>query len=176
MNRRHALSFALAGVLVLGLAACGDDSSKASDNPNPGGLAAGQAPADPNCPPPDIATIDPNVLAVTAEPVGPLVSGKPAEFKVTVTNTTDAPVPLVFASSQQVDVLLSQGGTQKYDWAADRSFAQEIRCQTLDGGGSFSVQVSETNPLDVPPGDYTLTARSITAPYPPDFTAQVTVG
>ncbi|HMK11265.1 MAG TPA: BsuPI-related putative proteinase inhibitor [Acidimicrobiales bacterium] len=174
MRSRRSLTFALAGLLVLGLGACGDDSGKAVA-PNPGGLAAGQAPSDPNCPPPNIATIDPNVLAVTAEPMGALVSGKPAAFKVTVTNTTDAPVPLVFASSQQVDVLLSQGGVQKYDWASDRAFAQEIRCQTLDGGDSFTVQVSETKPLNVPPGDYTLTARSITAPYPPDFTTQVTV-
>jgi hypothetical protein len=159
--------------LVWAAAACGDDSGKAVA-PNPGGPAVGQASSD-NCPPPNIATIDPAVLKVEAGPVAPLVHGQPASFKVTITNTSDTDVPLVFASSQQADILLSQDGKQVYEWSADRAFAQEIRCQTLPAGQSYTVQLAETKPLPVSPGDYVLTARTITAPYPPDFTVQVKV-
>ena len=86
-----------------------------------------------------------------------------------------APCRSVFASSQQADVLLSQGDKQVYDWQASRAFSQVLRCQTLNAGEAFTIQLAETNPLTVPPGDYALTARTVTAPYPPDFTTQVTV-
>ena len=43
------------------------------------------------------------------------------------------------------------------------------------GRSAYTVQLAETKPLPVSPGDYTLTARTVTAPYPPDFTMQVTV-
>ena len=154
--------------------ACGDDSNTAAA-PNPGGPAVGELPSQGNCPPPNIATIDPAVLTVEAEPVGKLVSGQPASFKITLTNTSEGDVPLVFSSSQQADILLSQDGKQVYDWGTDRAFTQEIRCQTLSAGQTFTVELAETNPLSVPPGEYVLTARTITAPYPADFTMPVTV-
>ncbi len=135
----------------------------------------GQVPGDLNCPPPNIATIDPAVLTVTAAPVAPLVSGQPANFKITITNTSEEPVPLVFGSSQQANVLLSQDGKQVYDWSTDRAFTQVLRCQTLKPGEAFTVELAETKPLPVPPGDYVLTARTVTAPYPADFTMNVTV-
>ncbi len=168
-----------AGVLVLVvglalLAACGDDGGS-SDPGSPGGVAAGDPSQDGLCPPPEIATIDPEVLQVEAGPVEPLVSGQPATWKVTITNTTDGPVPLVFSSSQQAEILLSQDGEQVYQWSTDRAFTQELRCQTLAAGEVYTVQLAETNPLDVPPGEYVLTARTITAPFPPDFTVPVTV-
>ena len=129
----------------------------------------------PICPPPEIATIDPEVLEVEAGPVEPLVSGQPATWKVTITNTTDGPVPLVFSSSQQAEILLSDDGEQVYQWSADRAFSQELRCQTLEAGEVYTVQLAETKPLDIPPGEYVLTARTITAPFPPDYTVDVTV-
>ncbi len=172
--RRAALLGVVAAVALTAAACGGDDSSNAAPAPN-GGPAVGQVPGDLNCPPPNIATIDPSSLKVDAEPVGSLVSGKPATFKITITNVTEGPVPLVFASSQQADVLLSQGDKQVYDWQASRAFTQVLRCQTLNAGEVFTIQLAETNPLTVPPGDYTLTARTVTAPYPPDFTTQVTV-
>lgn len=170
--RAATASFVVAA-LMFSLTACGDDSGTEA-LPNPGGPAAGQAPSG-NCPPPNIATIDPAVLKVDAGPVAPLVHGQPASFKVTITNTSDTDVPLVFASSQQADILLSQDGKQMYEWSADRAFTQEIRCQTLPAGQTYTVQLAETKPLPVSPGDYVLTARTITAPYPPDFTMQVKV-
>ena len=173
IRRIAPLGFVVA--LALTMAACGDDSGKAAAPAPNGGPAVGQLPGDLTCPPPNIATIDPSVLKVEAEPVGQLVSNKPANFKITVTNTSEDPVPLVFASSQQADILLSQGTTQVYDWQSSRAFAQVLRCQTLNPGESFTIQLAETNPLKVAPGDYTLTARTVTAPYPPDFTTQVTV-
>ncbi len=157
--RRAVALITLAGGLALGVAGCGGDDSGGAVAPNPGGPAAGEAPQDPNCPPPDIATIDPAVLKVEAGPVEPLVSGKPANFEITVTNTADTDIPLVFSSSQQADVLLSKDGEQVYDWSSNRVFAEVIRCQTLAPGEVFTVQLAETNPLDVPPGEYVLTAR-----------------
>jgi hypothetical protein len=175
MTRLHRLSvIAVIAALALTVVACGGDDKNAAPAPN-GGPAVGQLPGDLTCPPPNIATIDPASLQVTAEPIGQLVSGKPASFKITITNVTEGPVPLVFASSQQADVLLSQGDKQVYDWQKDRAFTQELRCQTLQSGETFTIQLAETNPLKVPPGDYTLTARTVTAPYPPDFTTPVTV-
>ena len=172
--RRMALLGVVAALALTAAACGGDDSKDAAPAPN-GGPAVGQPPGDLTCPPPNIATIDPSSLKVDAEPVGSLVSGKPATFKITITNVTEGPVPLVFASSQQADVLLSQGDKQVYDWQASRAFSQVLRCQTLNAGEAFTIQLAETNPLTVPPGDYTLTARTVTAPYPPDFTTQVTV-
>jgi len=172
--RRTAGLVLMVAALTIGAAACGDDSGNAAA-PNPGGPAVGELPSQGNCPPPNIATIDPAVLKVEAEPVGKLVSGQPANFKITLTNTSEAEVPLVFSSSQQADILLSQDGKQVYDWGTDRAFTQEIRCQTLSAGQIFTVELAETNPLSVPPGEYELTARTITAPYPADFTMPVTV-
>ena len=172
-RRAAALCVVVAG-LTITAAACGDDSGNAAA-PNPGGPAVGELPSQGECPPPNIATIDPSILKVDAAPTAPLVHGQPANFKITLTNTSDADVPLVFASSQQADVILSQDGKAVYEWSADRAFTQEIRCQTLPAGQSYTVQLAETKPLPVSPGDYMLTARTVTAPYPPDFTMQVTV-
>ncbi len=173
--RRQVALLAVVGAVAFGTIACGDDSG-ASAPPKPnGGPALGEASSDQNCPPPNIDTIDPAVLTVTAEPAAPLVSGQPANFKITITNVSEQPVPLVFGSSQQANVLLSQNGKQVYDWSADRAFTQVLRCQTLAPGEAFKVELAETKPLPVPPGDYVLTARTVTAPYPPDFTTNVTV-
>jgi hypothetical protein len=166
---------ATAIALTLLAAGCGgDDSGDTADVGSPGGAAVGD-PSIPICPPPNIATIDPEALEVEAGPVEPLVSGQPATWEVTITNTTDGPVPLVFSSSQQAEILLSEDGEPVYQWSADRAFSQELRCQTLEAGEVYTVQLAETNPLDVPPGEYVLTARTITAPFPPDFTTPVTV-
>jgi hypothetical protein len=175
MNRwRAAALFVVVAGLTIVAAACGDDSGSAA-TPNPGGPAVGELPSQGQCPPPNIATIDPSILKVDAAPTAPLVHGQPASFKVTLTNTSETDVPLVFASSQQADILLSQDGKPLYEWSADRAFTQEIRCQTLAAGQVYTVELAETKPLPVPPGDYVLTARTVTAPYPPDFTMQVTV-
>jgi hypothetical protein len=160
--------------LSLPVAACGGDDSESTELPSPGGVAAGD-PSQPICPPPNIATIDPEVLEVAAGSVEPLVSGQPATWEVTITNRTDGPVPLVFSSSQQAEILLSADGEPVYQWSEDRAFSQQLRCQTLEGGEVYTVQLAETNPLDVPPGEYVLTARTISAPFPPDFTTSVTV-
>jgi hypothetical protein len=160
--------------LTVFAASCGGDDAESSEPGSPGGIAVGE-PSQGNCPPPDLATIDPEVLKVEAEPVEPLVSGQPTTWKVTITNTTNGPVPVVFSSSQQAEILLSQDGEQVYQWSKDRAFSQELRCQTLEAGEVYTVQLAETNPLDVPPGEYVLTARTITAPFPPDFTVPVTV-
>jgi hypothetical protein len=172
-RRRRAIAVALALTVVI--TACGgDDSGEAADVGSPGGAAVGD-PSIPVCPPPNIATIDPEVLEVEAAPAEPLVSGQPTTWKVTITNVTDGPVPLVFSSSQQADILLSANGEPVYQWSTDRAFSQELRCQILDGGEAYTVQLAENRPIDIPPGEYELTARSITAPFPPDFTMAVTV-
>ncbi len=110
----------IVALLTITAAACGDDSDNAAA-PNPGGPAVGELPSQDECPPPNIATIDPSILKVEAAPVAPLVHDQPASFKVTLTNTSDTDVPLVFASSQQADILLSQDGKQVYDWSANRA-------------------------------------------------------
>ena len=61
-------------------------------------------------------------------------------------------MPLVFASSQQADVLLSQGDKQVYDWQASRAFSQLLRCQTLNAGEAFTIQLAGDQPVVGPAG------------------------
>ena len=63
-RRAAALCVVVAG-LTITAAVCGDDSGNAAA-PNPGGPAVGELPSQGECPPPNIATIDPSILKMDA--------------------------------------------------------------------------------------------------------------
>ena len=114
-------------------------------------------------------------------PVGePISSGDQVWWAFDVTNTGQEPAQLVFSDGQQADVILSQGDIDAYTWSAGKSFTQVVETVTLESGKSLSIVLSDT--LDVPAGDYALTARVTAMVGPsgseaplPDITATLTV-
>ena len=54
-------------------------------------------------------------------------SGEPIELRLTVTNTSDAPVDLHFNNSQRYDFqMYSASGIQLWTWAQERMFLQVL--------------------------------------------------
>jgi hypothetical protein len=72
-----------------------------------------------------------------------------------VTNTGQAPVDLTFTSGQRGDVVLSEGGVEKYRWSDGKAFTEASE-RTLQPGKSLPVVLNDT--LAAPPGDYDLAA------------------
>ncbi len=87
----------------------------------------------------------------------PVSSGDQVWWAFDVTNTGQAPVRLVFSDGQRGDLILSQGDVDAYTWSAGKSFTQGVEIVTLEQGKSLSVVLHDT--LDVPAGDYAVTAR-----------------
>jgi hypothetical protein len=87
----------------------------------------------------------------------PVSSGDQVWWAFDVANTGQAPIQLVFSDGQKGDVILSQGGVEKYTWSEGKAFTQQVETVILDPGKSYSVVLNDT--LDVPAGDYDLTAR-----------------
>ncbi len=73
-----------------------------------------------------------------------------------VTNTGKTPVDLTFSSGQRGDVILSQGGVEKYRWSDGKAFTEAIETVTLEPGTSVPVVLNDA--LALPPGDYDVTA------------------
>lgn len=87
----------------------------------------------------------------------PVSSGDQVWWAFDVTNTGQAPVQLVFSDGQRGDLILSQGDVDAYTWSVGKSFTQGVETVTLEQGKSLSVVLNDT--LDVPAGDYDVSAR-----------------
>jgi hypothetical protein len=98
----------------------------------------------------------------------PIASGDPVWWALDVTNTGQAAVHITFSSGQRGDVILGQGGVDRYTWSEGKFFTQAIETVTLDPGGTLPVVLNDT--LSVPAGDYQLTAR-VTATLGPEGSA-----
>lgn len=59
-------------------------------------------------------------------------------FTLQVTNGSSAPVTLQFSSGQTYDFAVADGGATVWSWAADRSFMQALRSETLAPGETRS--------------------------------------
>ncbi len=110
----------------------------------------------------------------------PVSSGDPVWWAFDVTNTGQAPVELVFSDGQRADVILSQGDVDAYTWSTGKSFTQAVETVKLEPGESLSIVLNDT--LDVPAGDYDVTARVTATVSPsgseaplPDITSTLTV-
>ena len=149
------------GRVTITAAACGDDSGNAARAQARRARTSERLPSQGECPPPNIATIDPAVLTVDAAPTAPLVHGQPANFKITLTNTSDAAVPLVFAlepAGRRHPEPRRQGGLR-----VERRPCLHPGAAVPDArrpGEAYTVELAETKPLPVSPGDYVLPRRS----------------
>lgn len=115
----------------------------------------------------EVETVPPVVEASTAEtkvrfsvPAGALVSGEVAWWVFDVSNLTTSTIDVTFASGQRCEVVLSQGGAEKYRWSKDKAFTQAIMTDTIEPGGTKPYVFNDM--VRVQPGDYDLTA-SVTA-------------
>jgi Intracellular proteinase inhibitor len=110
----------------------------------------------------------------------PISSGDQAWWAFDATNTGQADIQLIFSDGQQADVILSQGGTDKYTWSAGKAFTQVVQTVTLAPGKSLPIVLSDT--LNVPAGTYDVTARVTAMLGPsgsevplPDITSTLTI-
>jgi hypothetical protein len=89
-------------------------------------------------------------------PDEPLTSGETAWWVFDVTNLTEASIDVTFASGRLGDVVLSQGGGEKYRWSEGKTFTQATRVDTLLARGTTPYVFNDI--LQVAPGEYELTA------------------
>jgi hypothetical protein len=83
-------------------------------------------------------------------------------------------VTMTFASGQDGEVVLLQGGTERYRWSQGRAFTQAIRSEDLAPGEQLSFTLDDTLPVE--PGSYDLVATVASDPAPAVAQRTVTVG
>jgi hypothetical protein len=188
--RRAVVAAALTLLAGAALVACGDDGedeeSFASVIPPASAVSPTSAstttappqnafpPAPENCDPesasPAAAADDLELAVETGED---LVAGD-ITWNLTLTNTSDADVSLVYPSGQDGDVALRQGGQDVYRWSTSQAFAEVLRCQTLGPGERYSFELGGTS-LVLEPGAYRLVATLAAEPTPAPFRTSVTL-
>ncbi|WP_331232502.1 BsuPI-related putative proteinase inhibitor [Natronorarus salvus] len=77
--------------------------------------------------------------------------GDGVRFVYTVTNDGEEPVKLSFRSGQSFDVLVDEGGDERWRYSDGRMFTQVLRSETLEPG---ETKRYETTWEDPPAGDY----------------------
>lgn len=95
----------------------------------------------------------------------PLRARGPVRWTLVVNNGTAGAKTLVFSSGQDGDVVLRQGGQERYRWSTGRAFTQAIRRVSVPAQGSTTFVLEEER-LDVAPGEYEAVA-SLAADDPP---------
>jgi hypothetical protein len=104
----------------------------------------------------------------------PLQPNAPVAWSFTVTNASSELVTMTFSSGQDGEVVLLQGGAEKYRWSQGRAFTQAIRTEELSPGESLAFTLEDT--LSVEPGSYELAASVASDPAPAPAQRIVTVG
>ena len=104
---------------------------------------------------------------------GPLRSGALAQFELRLANEAPEPVMLRFRDSQRGDVVLLQGGMERWRWSDDMMFLQVLGERELGAGELWSLEL--TRVLDVPPGAYEVVATVSSKPAPPPARLPVVV-
>lgn len=104
----------------------------------------------------------------------PLQPDAPVAWDFTVTNVSGELVTMTFGSGQDGDVVLLQGGAERYRWSQGRAFTQAIRTKDLPPGESLSFTLDDTLPVE--PGSYELVASVASDPAPAPVVRTVTVG
>jgi Intracellular proteinase inhibitor len=89
-------------------------------------------------------------------PGEPPVSGDTVWWVFDVTNLTGGPLDLTFASGQTGEVVLSQGGVEKYRWSEGKVFIESINVTTVEPGATVAYVFNDV--VEVAPGVYDLTA------------------
>lgn len=103
----------------------------------------------------------------------PLRSGAEAEWEIRLRNDGEDPVRLTFPTSQVGDVVLEQGGSERWRWSDGKFFAQALSERELAPGEAWSFTL-EGGP-SVEPGSYeaVATVRAQPAPSPARITVLV---
>ena len=89
----------------------------------------------------------------------PVKSGDTVWWAFDIQNEGSTVLRLTFSSGQRGEVLLAQGGLERYRWSEGMAFTQAIEEVTVAPGETWSVVLNGS--LTVPPGDYDLTATIV---------------
>ncbi len=112
-------------------------------------------------------------LEVDSEPDPPR-SGQAVDWLITVRNDGAEAVTLTFSSGRPGDVVLTRDGAEVYRWSADRFFTEAVRHERLKPNEEKVYRLDE-KALDVPPGEYELTATLASEPAPDARRRTVTI-
>lgn len=145
MTRVVLAAAALATMVVLGTAGCGSDGN---------GAGVG--------------------ISLEVRHTEPLEAGAFVRWTLVLRNDTPNPQLLRFGSGKDGDMVLRQGGEEKYRWSKGRMFTTAVRDLRV-GANETRTFAMEDPALDVGPGDYALTATIATDKAVPPLTEKVTV-
>ena len=104
----------------------------------------------------------------------PLRTGEPVRWTLVLRNDRPARLELTFPSGKDGDVVLRQGGTERYRWSADRFFTEGVRELSV-GPNETRTFALEDPEFAVPAGDYDLVATLASDKKVPPFEKKVTV-
>ena len=131
-------------------------------------------PAPENCDPDSASPAETgDGLELTVTTGEQIVTGDIA-WNLTLRNTSDREIRLVYPSGQDADVALRRGGEDVYRWSTSQAFAEVIRCQVLGPGERYQFELGGTS-LVLPPGAYRLVATLAAEPSPPPTRQSVTL-
>ncbi len=125
----------------------------------------------------DPVVLEPNPekgLALTFTHTEPLRAKAPVTWALRVRNAGPEPVTLTFSSGQRGDVVLLQGGAERYRWSMGRTFTQAFAEVPLAPGQGESFELKDDT-LDVEPGQYEMVASLKSQPSPGEVRQAVTV-
>ena len=134
-------------VALVGLAACGEERVPPRAGPAPTPAGGGG-------------------LTMALEHAGPIQARAAVTWVLVVGNEGPGAVTLAFPSGQDGDVVLRQGGQERYRWSRGRFFTQAFREVELAPGTSRAFTLAGSA-VDVEPGEYGLEASLAATPAPP---------
>ncbi len=129
---------------------------------------------DPSIPPPPGSAPGEGGLTLSLVHTEPLRARAPVTWTLQLRNGGPGPVTLTFSSGQQGDVVLRQGGQERYRWSRGRAFTQVFGEVPLGPGEARSFELEDQR-LGVEPGQYELVASVRSQPPPPEVSRTVTV-
>lgn len=113
-------------------------------------------------------------LTLTLTHTEPLRAKAPVTWTLGVRNAGPEHVSLTFSSGQRGDVVLLQGGAERYRWGMGKAFTQAFAEMSLAPGQGESFELKDDT-LGVEPGQYEMVASLKSQPSPDEVRQAVTV-